>query len=458
MKNIALACLFLVSISIHAQDSLKVKITPNNGYKWMMLYKLNGAKQQYVANTTLENDEFNFVIPENSESGMYRLFYDNENGGYFDVIYNQEAIDVTFDASSPEESAVFAVSEENKLYQSYLNSIQSHQLKLDSVQIANINSATPTNGLEKMYQKRLKKLISIQDYFEKEATGKLAQEFIKTNKKFNSPELATSADEYLKNMESHFFDNVDFNNEKLMNSSLLVDKSMEYVFYINSSEDAETQQNLRKKSIGELMTVIGGNDLIKSEILSSLLYALAGQENLELVKYVKENYYSKLPEGLKSAKFLSTVNDMLKTAIGSVAPNFSLEENGEAKYLLQLTEAENYIVTFWSTTCSHCLKDIPQLYEFVKEKEDLKVIAIALEDDRFGFDHHTQDFPDWINVLGLNKWENEIARDYDVHSTPTYFVLDKDKKIIAKPEDLVDVQELFKDKKEAEDEDENGDE
>ena len=74
----------------------------------------------------------------------------------------------------------------------------------------------------------------------------------------------------------------------------------------------------------------------------------------------------------------------------------------------------------------------------------------ALEDDKFGFDHHTQDFPNWINVLGLNKWENEIARDYDIHSTPSYFVLDKDKKIIAKPEDLVDVQELFKIEKEDE--------
>ena len=178
--------------------------------------------------------------------------------------------------------------------------------------------------------------------------------------------------------------------------------------------------------------------------MSSLLYALAGQEDLVLVDHVKENYYNKLPEEFKSEKFLATVKDMLKTAIGSVAPNFSLKEDGETTDLLQLTEAENYIITFWSTTCSHCLKDIPELHEFTKDMENVKVIAIALEEDKFGFDHHTQALSSWINVLGLNKWENEIARDYDVHSTPSYFILDKDKKIIAKPEDLVDVQELFK--------------
>ena len=173
IKKIALACLFLVSITIHAQDSLKVKIAPNNVYKWMMLYKLNGAKQQCINLDLQKEEEFNFVIPENSESGMYRLFYDNKNGRYFDVIYNQEAIDVTFDASSPEKSAVFAMSEENKLYQSYLNSIESQQLKLDSIQIVNVNPTTPASiGLEKMYQKD-KKVVGLQDYFEKEAGKQL---------------------------------------------------------------------------------------------------------------------------------------------------------------------------------------------------------------------------------------------------------------------------------------------
>jgi thiol-disulfide isomerase/thioredoxin len=295
-----------------------------------------------------------------------------------------------------------------------------------------------------MYQKRLEKLVGLQDYFEKEASGKLAQEFIKTNRKYNSPKLAVSVGEYLKNMQSHFFDNVDFNNKKLINSSLLVDKSMEYVFYINSSDDVETLQNLRKKSISELMDKIGDNNLIKSEVLSSLLYALAGQEELVLVDFVKENYYNKLPEEFKSTKFLNTVNDLLKTAIGSVAPNFLLKEEGKSTDLLQLSGSENYIITFWSTTCSHCLKEIPKLYAFTKDMENVKVIAIALEDDKYGFDHHTQDLSNWINVLGLMKWKNQIARDYDIHSTPSYFVLDKDKKIIAKPEELEDVQELFK--------------
>ena len=99
---------------------------------------------------------------------------------------------------------------------------------------------------------------------------------------------------------------------------------------------------------------------------------------------------------------------------------------------------------FWSTGCSHCLKEIPKLYEFTKDNEKIHVIAVALENDELGFNHHTQNFEKWTNVLGLEKWENKIARKYEIVSTPTYFVLDADKKIISKPEYFVDVKAFYK--------------
>lgn len=108
-------------------------------------------------------------------------------------------------------------------------------------------------------------------------------------------------------------------------------------------------------------------------------------------------------------------------------------------YVTNPEGAEKYIVTFWSTSCSHCLKEIPELYNFTKELYSVKVIAVALEEDKFGFNHHTEMMDKWINVLGLNKWENEIARSYEIHSTPSYFILDKDKKITEKPEQLVEL-------------------
>ena len=80
----------------------------------------------------------------------------------------------------------------------------------------------------------------------------------------------------------------------------------------------------------------------------------------------------------------------------------------------------------------------------MKDNPNVEVIAFAMEKDELGFNHHTQKFDKWINVLGLNKWQNEIARNYNITSTPTYFILDKDKRIINKPNAIENVKSFFK--------------
>jgi len=431
--------LMLMTFSVKAQDTLRVKMEPNEGFKWMMLYKINGAKQQFVSNTTIENEEFKLPIPEKFSAGMYRAFYDMDNGGYLDFLYNKESISVTFNPNLPEQTAHFSISEENKIYQSYLNAISLQQSKIDSIQMTYFNIEDKKPLIQKNYTKQLEKLYKLQDYFEKESEGKLAQEFIKITEKHNSPKLLETPEAFLESLEAHFFDYIDFDNKVLLNSSVFIDKAIEYIFYINSSEDSKIHKALREKSINDVMEKVGKNHLVKSEILSSLLYAFAGQEELEMVDFIKEKYYDLLPAEYKDAKFIADIDRMLSVAIGRVAPEITWEEGGKTMRLSDLNEDKKYIITFWSTTCSHCLKEIPELYNFTKELDSVKVIAVALEEDKFGFDHHTEMMDKWINVLGLNKWENEIARSYEIHSTPSYFVLDKEKKILSKPEQLEDL-------------------
>ena len=80
------------------------------------------------------------------------------------------------------------------------------------------------------------------------------------------------------------------------------------------------------------------------------------------------------------------------------------------------------------------------------DKGEYKVIAVGLEDEPYDWRNTIHDFPDFVNVLGLGKWENEIGNDYGIMSTPSYFVLDKDKKITAKPEEFDDLLKLISEK------------
>ena len=83
----------------------------------------------------------------------------------------------------------------------------------------------------------------------------------------------------------------------------------------------------------------------------------------------------------------------------------------------------SYLLIFYSTECSHCLREVPQVYEFMKGKDKTKVIAFAMETSDTTWKNYVKTLLGWHHVLGLNKWENKIAKKYQINSTPTYFVL-----------------------------------
>ncbi len=434
--------LLLVSFSLTAQDTIRVKINPVGEFKKIMIYSVIGASQKYIANADLVDDAFTLVIPKGGVTGMYRLYFDSNNG-YFDFIYNHESISVTFDANAPETSAMFDISEENKIYQAYLNKIQEQQYKVDSIQYAYFNQdKKPT--LKGQYLSELNQLYDLQDLFEKKSAGTFANNFIKATKKYYASEIIESPEEYLRITNAHFYDYVDFSNQYLMQSSFFVDKVIEYVFYMNVAEDFETDQKLKKDAIEKTMQKIDVNYTVKSETLSSLIYAFASQQNIEMTNFVIEYYYKKLPENFVSNKFLTQINGMLKTAIGVDAPEITWDEEGSEMKLSDLSMAQNYILVFWSTGCSHCLNEIPKLYDFTANLSNVKVVAVALEENNNDFLEMTKTMTNWINVLGLGKWENKYVEMYDIVSTPTYFVLDTDKKIILKPQSLEELETYFR--------------
>ena len=443
LKNLLFIVLF-ISLTVQSQNFVKGKIEPVNDYSWVVLYQLKGAKQLYIKNTTIDKGEFSIEIPQNSSKGMYRLLYSQEGNGYVDFIYNNENIELKYNPEEPVVSLEFINSKENKIYSSYKNELAFRMQQLDSVQLSYFKLITESdkNKANNVYEKSLNNFKNFQTQFEEESEGTLASHFIKSGKKYYSNNLLQTPQEYLNSEKLHYFDFIDFNDEVLSNSIFFSGKIIDYVFYLNGSDDIEVQNKLYVNSVQVVLNKIENSNL-KSEMITTLLYTFAQIENTVLIDFLIDDFYKKLPESLKNESVINEIQEKVKLAVGKVAPEISWEEKGITKKLSSLNEAENYIVVFWSTGCSHCLVEVPQLYEFTKDITGIKVIAIALENDELDFNHHTSKFEKWTNVLGLNKWQNNIARNYEITSTPTYFVLDKNKTIIAKPDYYEDVKSFF---------------
>lgn len=445
LKNLLCVLLF-ISVGVQSQNTITGTLSPkNNLVTRVILYQIKGAKQVYVSNSKMDNDQFKMEIPQGASAGMYRLSFNQGVVGYIDVIYNQEDISLKFDPLNISSSLEFSNSEENKTYANYLNETIIVKQRLDSLQIAffGLKDKKQDKITINLYAKTLDIYRNTQSLYEEKTAGKLANHFIKASRNYFSPNLFTSPQEYLNSVKQHYFDFTNFNDKALLNSAFFGEKAIEYVFYLNVSDDVEVQNGLYKNAINEVMQKIGENVDVKSEVLISSIHAFEQVENMLLVGYVLDNFYTKLPANLKDEALIDEMQSKIKLAIGNKAPEIVWEENGVQKKLSDLIISDNYILVFWSTTCSHCLQEIPKLYEFSLGNETLHVVAVALEDNQKDYAQFATKLTTWTNILGLKKWENEMAREYKINSTPTYFILDKDKKIIAKPEHFEDVKAYF---------------
>ena len=64
--------------------------------------------------------------------------------------------------------------------------------------------------------------------------------------------------------------------------------------------------------------------------------------------------------------------------------------------------------------------------------QGVEVLLVSLDDNLKEFYDFTSNLP-FISITDLKKWNSPIAKDYYVFGTPTMYLLDKNQKIILRP-------------------------
>lgn len=439
MKKILVLFFFISSIS-YAQYSIKGTMQPVEKFSWVILYKIEGTQEVYVKNSKVNKNgdvgDFEFILPRDANIGSYRIKYNLKKNGFIDFFFHKENMEFSFNPKDPENTITYKKSSENQLYTNFLTDIASTQLKIDSLQ--KLYFKTPKKSIEEAYKYWVSTLQRIEKEYLQKSQGTLIYAFIKAADRYNPSNIIKNPKEYTATSIDHFFDQIDFDNKTLYNSSFLIDKISDFVFYVNYSKNIETQKKRYKKASDIVINKI--QDLsFKTQVIEFLITQFVIIKNAEMVDYLFNNYYDRLPIENQNAVLKNTMLAKMKIAIGRVAPDFSWKENGKELRLSELNDGLSYLLIFYSTECSHCLREVPEVYEFMSGKQKTKVIAFAMEtSDKTWLNYHKK-MPGWHHVLGLEKWNNKIARDYQINSTPSYFVLGTNKKFIAMPLRLEDL-------------------
>ena len=134
--------------------------------------------------------------------------------------------------------------------------------------------------------------------------------------------------------------------------------------------------------------------------------------------------------------------------IGKTAPDLTLETLDGEYVNLHKIKSEITIVLIYEPGCSHCKEFVPKFHREVYSEyknKGLQVFAIYTMDKKPEWEEFLQkhNLFDWINV-----WDEQHISQfkilYDARKTPGVYILDKDKKIIAKGMSVEQISELLK--------------
>jgi len=105
------------------------------------------------------------------------------------------------------------------------------------------------------------------------------------------------------------------------------------------------------------------------------------------------------------------------------------------------------VLFFWDPDCGHCKHEIPILvdtFNLVLKDMGVNVLAICLE-------HDTKKWKTFINEKKMNFIHgfdptnyNNLYKTYDIYSTPVIYLLDENKKIIAKRLGVEQIKDVIK--------------
>lgn len=440
---------------------IQVKVTPLRN-QWLYLYNYYGKDDRFqLADSTRLNDKSEGVFkgPKKLYGGIY-LLVTEKRVRLLDILMDApQHFSVSVDSANPNHPVITG-SKDNTLYQDYVKFLEQFGPRLNDLQ-KQLAQAGNKNDSAKVQQLIVVKNKELQDFRERvvktEPKSMLAA-FFNTMKKPEFPEYPKRADGSVDSLypfryvQEHYWDDMDFADDRLVRTPFLEAKIDEYYKYYVSPEPDSIIDKVKEmlllsregKEMYRYLLAKFTNRYINPEIM--------GQDKVFV--YLFENHYLKGDTTILSDKDKKTVMDrgwsLMLNQIGGPAPAMNLVNQQGKMVGLYDVPAKYTFVVFWDPNCGHCKETVPKIDSIYRAKwKGMGVKIYAVNNDEkamkawldFIKDHKLED---WIHVYQTKEQRDEelaagrpnFRQSYDVYKTPTLYLLDENKRIIAKNLDV----------------------
>lgn len=418
-KLFGLMSLMLLN-SLSAQFKVEIEAPAAFTPKEVYLYSLNGSKDILETKEIKKGNTWQFNI-KRPYNGMMKLYFPESNTSINFISENKD-VKMKFDYEQSKVSNIQYLDESNFV----MNNIQDVQQKKEYI-------------LPALFQ--MKEYYQQGSDFGKALESEISRLSDKSDNLTKHPFINFYNTNYAKYVEKsaakkavthdEIIEFLNKSNDMLETSSLL---RPILVAYLNIGPNSNMQADVDKLLLA-LNTETPRGQTVMSELIE--IFDIYGMADLK-TKYLAE-----------ATNLKCTINDRLSstiainknTEIGATFPNqvFTQATNTKAKSIADV-KASKKVIVFWASTCSHCEAELPKIIEKYSsmKTQNIEVIALSLDSDKVAYVNKVRDLP-WINDSEVKGWYSSYVDKYNVHATPTYFVLDGNNKIIAKPDHAADV-------------------
>lgn len=235
-----------------------------------------------------------------------------------------------------------------------------------------------------------------------------------------------------------FWKGVDFEDERLLRTPVISNKLKRYITELtpqNKDSIITSATYLVDKSLpyGEYFKYFANWITLNYDAQKTTLMDPQG-----VYVHMVQNYFTNerafWSDSVQVYSLQQRAYEMQNSVTGKIAKNVTAAgPDGKMNSLYDL-KSDFVVVYMFNPDCEHCQEETPKLVQFYKEwkSKGIEVFGIAI-------DTETDEWKNYITKVGADAWTNvfdptnrAIYPNWFVDITPEIYVLDKDKRIIAK--------------------------
>lgn len=245
-----------------------------------------------------------------------------------------------------------------------------------------------------------------------------------------------------------FWENIDFSDDRLLRTPLFHAKLNQYITRvvvqipdsIIKEADRIVEKSRAHPEMFKYTVFFITNTFERSQIM--------GMDAVFV--HMVENYYMTGEADWVTPEQLARISEramaLKPLLIGQTAPNITMFTPERTPLSLHDVQARFTVLYFWDSECGHCKRQTPLLKAFYDrmKPQGVEIFAANTEPDREKWLDYVQshNLP-WIHVNDPSN-RSGFRDKYDIWATPLIFLLDQDKRIIAKRITVEQTEEIIK--------------